>query len=107
MLRHAAGTAFLLAALCARPSYADVAGSATVIDGDTLIVAGERVHLEGIDAPELHQTCTAYGQEWPCGRTSADWLREHLNGRQVECIGHARDRYRRLLAICYVGGYSL
>jgi Staphylococcal nuclease homologue len=94
-------------ALAARPSFADVAGPATVIDGDTLVVAGERVRLEGIDASEIHQTCTAYGQEWARGRTSAEWLKEHLNGRQVECIGHARDRYRRLLAVCYVGGEDL
>jgi endonuclease YncB( thermonuclease family) len=58
----------------------------------------------GIDAPELQQTCTAYGQSWACGRTSAEWLRERLNGLQVECVGHARDRYQRLLAVCYVGG---
>src|SRR5512134_3644315 len=95
--------AFSLAAL-ARPSFADVTGTARVIDGDTIVVAGERIRLQGIDAPELQQTCTAFGQEWPCGRTSAEWLRDHLNGRQVECVGHARDRYGRLLAVCYVGG---
>ncbi len=107
MLRHAVTAAFLLTALAARPSYADVAGPATVVDGDTIVVAGERVRLQGIDAPELHQTCTAYGQEWPCGRTSAEWLRDQLRGRQVECVGHARDRYARLLAVCYVGGEDL
>jgi hypothetical protein len=68
----------LLAAL-ARPSVADVTGLATVIDGDTIVVADERIRLEGIDAPELHQTCTAYGQQWACGRTSAEWLQEHQN----------------------------
>src|SRR5512134_2473786 len=98
--------AFLLAAL-ARPSSADVTGPAKVIDGDTIVVAGERIRLQGIDAPELQQTCTAYGQPWACGRTSAEWLRERLNGRQVECVGHARDRYQRLLAVCYVGGDSI
>jgi endonuclease YncB( thermonuclease family) len=107
MLRPAAFCLLLVGALAARPSFADVAGHASVIDGDTLVVAGERVRLEGIDAPELHQTCTAYGQKWACGRTSAEWLREYLRGRQVECIGHARDRYRRLLAVCYVGGEDL
>src|SRR5512147_2320348 len=76
MLRHIAAAAFLLTALTSRPSFADVAGPATVIDGDTVIVAGERVRLQGIDAPELHQDCTAYGQEWACGRTSAEWLKE-------------------------------
>jgi endonuclease YncB( thermonuclease family) len=98
--------AFLLAAL-ARPSFADVTGQASVIDGDTLVVAGKRIRLEGIDAPELHQVCTAYGQQWACGRTSAEWLQEHLNGRNVECVGHARDRYGRLLAVCYAGGDSI
>ena len=106
MVRYAAIAAFLLAAL-ARPSFADVTGPASVIDGDTLVVAGERIRFEGIDAPELHQTCTAYGREWACGRTSTEWLKEHLNGRRVECIGHARDRYGRLLAVCYVGGESI
>src|SRR5512132_4350953 len=88
-------------------AQADVTGPATVIDGDTLVIAGERVRLQGIDAPELHQTCTAYGQEWPCGRTAADWLRTFLAGRSVECRGHARDRYGRLVAVCYVGGENL
>ena len=108
MFRHIAIAAFLLfAAIGARPSFADVAGPATVVDGDTIVVAGERVRLQGIDAPELHQTCTAYGQEWACGRTAGDWLRTFLAGRTVECVGHARDRYGRLLAVCYVGGEDL
>ena len=107
MLRHPTVAAFLLAALAARPSFADVAGPATVVDGDTIVVAGERIRLQGIDSPELHQTCTAYGQEWPCGRTAAEWLRDLLRGRQVECVGHAWDRYQRLLAVCYAGGENL
>jgi endonuclease YncB( thermonuclease family) len=39
--------------------------------------------------------------------TSSSWLREYLQGRTVECVGHARDRYGRLLAVCYVGGDNL
>lgn len=105
MLRIVA--AALLLATIAWPAAADVSGPARVVDGDTLVVAGERVRLEGIDAPELRQDCAAYGQRWACGRTSAEWLKEHLNGRQVECVGHARDRYQRLLAVCYVGGESI
>jgi endonuclease YncB( thermonuclease family) len=88
-------------------AQADVVGTATVIDGDTIVIAGERVRLEGIDSPEKDQTCTAYGQQWPCGRTAAEWLKEYLRGRQVDCVGHARDRYDRLLAVCYVGGGSI
>jgi endonuclease YncB( thermonuclease family) len=46
MLRHAAVAVFLLATLAARPSFADLAGQASVIDGDTIVVAGERVRLQ-------------------------------------------------------------
>jgi endonuclease YncB( thermonuclease family) len=63
---------FLFGSFAARPSCADVAGEPTVLDGDTIVVAGDRVRLQGIDAPELHQMCTAYGQDWLCGRTAGD-----------------------------------
>ena len=43
----------------------------------------------------------------PAAEPRRTWLKEHLNGRQVECVGHARDRYGRLLAVCYVGGESI
>ncbi|HEX5862837.1 MAG TPA: thermonuclease family protein, partial [Casimicrobiaceae bacterium] len=107
MLRDTVFACLLLVGALARPSFADVTGPATVIDGDTIVVAGERVRLHGIDAPELRQECTAYGQSWACGQTSAEWLKEHLSGREVECVGHARDRYGRRLAVCYVGGASI
>jgi endonuclease YncB( thermonuclease family) len=35
---------------------APLIGPAKVIDGDTIVVAGELVRLHGIDAPELDQT---------------------------------------------------
>jgi endonuclease YncB( thermonuclease family) len=59
--------AALLALALSHAAHADVTGLASVIDGDTIAVAGERVRLEGIDAPELHQDCTAYGQQWAVG----------------------------------------
>lgn len=99
----------ILAALLASAvsAQADVVGTAKVIDGDTIVIVGEHVRLQGIDAPETHQTCTASGQQWPCGRTATEWLKEYLRGRQVDCVGHARDRYDRLLAVCYVGGENV
>jgi hypothetical protein len=59
---------------------------------------------KAFDAPETDQTCSAYGQEWPCGRTAAEWLKDYLRRQQVDCVGHAHDRYGRLLAVCYAGG---
>lgn len=80
---------------------APVSGRARVADGDSIEIAGSRIRLEGIDAPELQQTCTdRAGQSWPCGRTAADELRNHLAGREVTCLPSGRDRFRRLLAVC-------
>ena len=43
----------LTVALCllATPALADVAGVASVIDGDNIEVHGQRIRLHGIDAP--------------------------------------------------------
>lgn len=50
------------------PALADITGTARVIDGDTLDIAGERLRFDGIDAPESRQTCIASGATWPCGQ---------------------------------------
>jgi hypothetical protein len=81
-------SAVLVALLSATVSArADVVGTAKIIDGDTIVIAGEHVRLQGIDAPETDQTCTAYGQQWSCGRSAADWLKEYLRGRQIDTAG--------------------
>ncbi len=41
--------------LLATPAIADVAGVASVIDGDTIEVHGQRIRLHGIDALERRQ----------------------------------------------------
>ena len=55
------------------PAHADVTGKPRIIDGDTLEIAGERIRLHGIDAPEARQTCTDQsGKEGNCGQ-EATW----------------------------------
>lgn len=79
-------------------------GVAHVIDGDTLELAGERVRLWGIDAPERSQTCRLAAQTWCCGRSAADALDRLLEGREVQCEPRSRDRYGRVVAVCTVDG---
>ena len=38
--------------LMASPALADTMGPARIVDGDTIVIAGERIRLHGIDAPE-------------------------------------------------------
>jgi endonuclease YncB( thermonuclease family) len=76
-----------------------------VIDGDTLDVGGERVRLEGIDAPELAQTCPRrLVGTWDCGRAAAQELRRQVQGRDLDCQPRGTDKYGRTLGVCYIAG---
>jgi endonuclease YncB( thermonuclease family) len=96
----------LFAVLLAAPTMAaaDPRGVARVVDGDTLRVAGARIRLHGIDAPESGQTCIRDGKEWPAGRHAAAWLRSWIDGRTVTCRPETVDRYGRVVATCRVDG---
>lgn len=83
------------------------AGRAVVNDGDTITLAGERIRLRGIDAPEYDQTCTRAGASYPCGRQSRRELERLVTGRSVACEGWERDKYDRLLAVCRAGDVDL
>ena len=83
-------------------------GRATVIDGDTLEIAGERVRLEGIDAPEADQTCAeSSSRPWACGRAATAYLRGLIEGRRVACEAAGRDTYGRVLGWCTADGRDL
>ena len=82
-------------------------GTARVIDGDSLRIAGQEIRLHAVDAPEGPQQCERSGKAWPCGRESADTLRALTSGRAVTCKGITYDRYQRLVAKCTVDGLDL
>ena len=96
----------LTIALCllATPALADVAGVASVIDGDTLEVRGQRIRLHGIDAPESHQLCRLDGKPWQCGKDAANALADKIARRPVTCEDLGRDRYQRIIARYTVAG---
>jgi len=73
----------------AAPAFAaEIAGRASVVDGDTIEIAGQRIRFDGIDAPESRQVCrTASGEAYRCGRVSADALDKFLaQSRPTFCI---------------------
>jgi endonuclease YncB( thermonuclease family) len=84
-----------------------IVGSARIIDGDSLAVAGVEIRLYGIDAPELAQTCIRAGESWPCGREAAAALRLAAAGREVTCRARDEDRFGRVVAVCHAGGVDL
>jgi endonuclease YncB( thermonuclease family) len=85
------------------PPLSQLAGVAWVADADTLEISGARIRLQGIDAPELDQTCAdAKGEPWSCGRIAARELRAHVQGREVRCEPQGYDRFERRLATCFL-----
>jgi endonuclease YncB( thermonuclease family) len=90
-----------------RRQTADIAGSAQVIDGDSLTVAGVEIRLYGIDAPEYHQPCFRRGRPWRCGIDATRTLRALIAGRPVACRSREEDRYGRTVATCSVAGSDL
>ncbi len=102
-------TPFALALLFLPSSlaWADITGQPRVIDGDTIEVAGHRIRLNGIDAPESRQLCRKDGKPWQCGKEATNALREFIGSRPVRCVGLARDLYERLVAQCVVEGLDI
>lgn len=83
-------------------------GRAYVVDGDTLDVAGDRVRLFGIDAPERFQDCRdGAGRDYRCGRAAARALAGLIGRGAVTCMLVDHDRYDRDVALCTAGGRDL
>lgn len=91
-------------AACAPP----IQGTASVIDGDTIEIRGERIRLDAIDAPESSQLCVdAAGKRYRCGQKSAFALADMIGRTVVSCEPKDRDRYKRTIAVCFKGDINL
>lgn len=86
----------------------DIAGVASVIDGNTIEIHGQRVRLFGIDAPESSQLCVRLnGERWRCGHQSSFALADRIGRATVRCGPHDIDRYGRVVAVCFKGPEDL
>lgn len=99
----------LLLLLCPTSAEAEtLTGKPYVTDGDTLKISGEKIRLEGIDAPETNQRCKdASGKGYDCGIVSTSALRNKIGRNSIKCEGRKRDRYGRLLGICHLNELDL
>ena len=78
-----------------------------VIDGDTIHLDGKKIRFLGIDTPELKQTCIKDKIENACGVTAKKILIKKIGNNSVECITEGKDKYKRILAECFVNNKSL
>ena len=94
--------AFLLA--IAGPSLAT---EVVVTSGDTFQLDQTNYRLDGVDAPEIDQTCLdKSGDVWPCGVTTRDRLSGYIANRAVRCEDNGPDPIdkQRRIGICSIEG---
>jgi endonuclease YncB( thermonuclease family) len=92
--------------LLASPS---LAASAIVRDGHTIQLGDVTYRLDGIDAPEIDQTCIDdHADPWSCGVDARDQLAKLIDGRTVRCddLGPDKLSRKRHAGVCTVDGES-
>ena len=88
-------------------------GKATIIDGDTIKINGEKIRFGGIDAPESYffgkkQFCYLDDIKVLCGMLSKKKLKEKIGKNFVSCLLEKnQDRNKRYVGECYINNESL
>ena len=92
----------------------ELIGDAKVIDGDTIILNKITIRFSGIDAPESFfkgksQVCNSLinDKKFFCGKLAKKKLKEKVKNKIVTCLSEYLDRYKRVIAECFVNGESL
>ncbi|NML73288.1 thermonuclease family protein [Rhizobium sp. S-51] len=82
-------------------------GRFVAVDGDTLAQGNQRFRLEGIDAPEIAQTCGVEPAVDPCGSSARARLAAFVSEPSFSCSGGGVDRYGRQLVRCVADGLDV
>ena len=78
-----------------------------ITDGDTIKINGDKIRFSGIDTPELKQACIKDGEKISCGLNAKKILVDKIGNNKVNCVKEGKDRYKRILAECFVNNESL
>ena len=78
-----------------------------IVDGDTIHIDKIKYRLHGIDAPEMKQLCKINEKSYKCGVKSKEFLVSLIGNKQVRCVNKDVDRYKRIIAECFVNNINL
>ena len=71
----------------------EIKGKASkIIDGDSLVVRGVEIRLNGLHAPEYNQRG---------GEAAKNWMRTQYGGKTLTCVLSGQRSYDRMIATCY------
>ena len=94
----------IISLLWCNVSFAD---NLKVVDGDTIVLNGEKIRFSGIDTPEINQTCKKDEEIIYCGIIAKNKLIEKIGNQIPKCLAESTDRYNRIIAECFVKNESL
>ena len=80
---------------------------AYVVDGDTIHIGSNKYRFSGIDTPEIKQTCSKDNAIIMCGVLAKNALIHKINNHPILCKQETIDRYKRIVAECFVNNESL
>jgi endonuclease YncB( thermonuclease family) len=93
--------AFLFIVLLVTPAAAQdpLTGTVTYVrDGDTILVAGIPIRLNGIAAPEYYE---------PQGREARAFMQRLVTGKTLRCELNGERSYDRMIGICFLEGEDI
>lgn len=81
-----------------------LAAALVAVDGDSLLLDGERIRILGVDTPEIQCHCP---QECNAALAAKQFTQDTLSAGVVTIDRTGTDRYQRTLARVYVNGQDI